>query len=108
MRLSAKEWLIIFVGFIITLFFMIVSFNISFNKIDISSILIIIISLFVISVVVAFVFGIIYKRIGEIDKVLDEQEINQKRLEEKLKIHEILINLEARVIALEKQYGKKS
>ena len=46
--------------------------------------------------------------IGVIDKVLDEQEINQKRLEEKLKIHEILINLEARVIALEKQYGKKS
>ena len=51
---------------------------------------------------------VIYKRIGEIEGDIEDGKKDYKKIDERLKIHKQLINLEARLIVLEKeQNGKK-
>src|SRR3989338_1006421 len=88
MKISAKEWLVIFtelvIAIIISLFSPQLIYFLSKNYISFFVEAIIIGVIIIISIIL--IVFIIYMRIGEIDKVLDEQEIKQKRLEEKFKI----------------------
>lgn len=109
-RLSAKELTIILIEFLIAILISFLFSKINFfdnNKILYSIITLIFLGLIFI-IILVLILWIIYRRIGEIDEALDEQEKGQKKLEEKLKIHEMLINIESRLIALEGKYGKKN
>lgn len=107
MKIQAKEILIIAIGIItlplITIFSKYFKFinleNPTPNDIFILLILVVIVIIYV-----------IYKRTGEIDKEIDDIKQDYDKLNEKLKIHSQLINLEARIISLEKETdngGKK-
>lgn len=104
MELDAKELLIIFLGIAGTLIFTLAFGNKLANYENLSSfdyILLLILS--VIAVIL-----VIYKRIGELGKDIEDVKKLYDRLDERLKIHDKLINLEARIISLENyKHGKK-
>lgn len=97
MKLSSKELTIILLELLITIILTILLSKLNFSinpSISFSIIGWILLVVIVISLI-TFIFGIIYKRIGEIDKALEEQEIKQLDLEEKLKRCEQLIDIKA-------------
>ena len=91
MRLDSRELTILVVNFVIAIFLMVLvpKLNIS------SSVVSLILVIGVVIIIIALIFGIIYKRIGEIDKALETQETKQSELEEKLKRSEQLIDIKA-------------
>jgi hypothetical protein len=106
---KAKEIVLFFMGiiglpllsFMLTYFNFNLKFNLS-NFLKISDVLIILV---IYTIIIVFV---IYTKIRERDEDINEIKVEQKRLGEKLKIHQQLIDLEARVITLEKggKHGK--
>ena len=101
MKLSAKEWLIIFIELLIAIGIWLLSSHINFSHMF-DSIAGGLLSIIIIAIIIAFIFGIIYKRIGEIDKALEAQELKQKGLEEKLKRAEDLTNIIADIKELKR------
>jgi len=108
MAISAKEIVILLLGVIFSIFLFFVPLSQLIQSItkEISTTDIAIgITLFIVIIVV---YLLIIKKIREVDEDIKKINIEQRRLDEKLKIHEQLINLEARIITLEKggKYGK--
>jgi|SRR3989344_1580258 len=99
MNVQAKELLIILIGVIISL--IITIFFQDNEEISIENIFILLI------VAIAFIIYVVYKRIGELDEEIISTKEQYKKLEERLKIHQQLINIEARLIVLENKNGKK-
>mgnify|MGYP001562740396 FL=1 len=60
-----------------------------------------------ITIGISAIIYVVYKRIGEIDKDIEDIKTDYNKLNERLKIHNQLINLEARIIALEDKHGKR-
>ncbi|HLA23220.1 MAG TPA: hypothetical protein VJZ93_01655 [Candidatus Nanoarchaeia archaeon] len=63
--------------------------------------------LLLVAIAVAVLVYVIYKKIGEVEMEIDFLKNDNAKFNERLKINDKLINLEAKVIALEKYYGKK-
>lgn len=101
MKIQAKEILIIIMGVAITIILTILFEN---KLIDVGNFSSKDVLILVVVAIIAIVY-IIYKRIGEIDEDIENIRKDYYKLDERLKISNQLINLEARVIALEK--GKK-
>ena len=102
MKIQAKEILIIILGVLVTFVLTILSENklSNFGNFDINTL----VPLFVL---VAAIIYVVYKRIGEIDNELDRVKKEHKHLNEKLKIHEKLIDIISRVMALERRINDK-
>ena len=105
MKLSSKEWTIIFIELLIAVSIWLLSSNFDFSSIF-NSVVGLLLLIIVVAVVVASIFGIIYKRIGEIDKAVEKQENKQGELEEKLKRTEQLIDIKADVKDLQRRIEK--
>lgn len=103
MDISAKDYLLIIFGIIGTLILSIVFGNKLSNlgSFSLSDILILI------TIGISAIIYVVYKRIGEIDKDIEDIKTDYNKLNERLKIHNQLINLEARIIALEDKHGKR-
>lgn len=99
MNVQAKELLIILIGVIISL--IITIFFQDNEEISIENIFILLI------VAIAFIIYVVYKRIGELDEEIISTKEQYKKLQERLKIHQQLTNIEARLIVLENKNGKK-
>jgi amino acid permease len=105
MKVKAKEILIILLGIIGTWIFTI--FSKYFQLINIENLSQNDILILLIIAVIAIIY-VVYKRIGEIDKALENQEIKQKELEEKLKRTEQLIDIKADIKDLQRKIGDKN
>jgi len=115
MKLNSKELALIFIEFLIAVTLWILSSKLSpsLNSNIIPSITGSILLIIIIATIVALIFGIIYKRIGEIDKALESQEIKQADSEEKLKRYEQLMDIKADIKDLQRRIerienGKKN
>ena len=101
--LTSKDLAVIIIGTIISLVAAIAyQYLVNLNQIELIFSLIIILAL--------MIFGsaaILYKRIRESEGKLDEQEQEQKKLEEKLKIHEQLIDIKANIKNLQIALSKR-
>src|SRR3989344_2697691 len=97
MKLSAKEWIIIFINFVIgvALLFLSVQATNFYELFEINSIIGYVIILVVALFIIFLVFGIIYRRFGEVDEAIGKIEERQKLTEEKLKIDEQLIDIKS-------------
>lgn len=93
MAISSKEITILIIGLIGSVLLAVIlklqPFDL--NKLQISDLLIIFFIL-VISIII-----IVYLKINEINKELDNQKFNQVKLSEKLKIHEQLIDIKTEI-----------
>lgn len=54
-------------------------------------------------IIILIIISVISKRTDEINQELDDQKLSQNRLNEKLKIHELLINMKADIKELQKR-----
>ncbi|MFA4953624.1 MAG: hypothetical protein WC584_05350 [Candidatus Pacearchaeota archaeon] len=101
MVISAKEILIILIGIvgsaIIGLIIRILNFN--------SSSLSFMGWILMIVIAVSLLIVLMYKRLNEINEDLDKQKENYNKLDERLKIYKMFVNLEARIVALENKNG---
>ena len=61
----------------------------------------------IITVAVIVIIYVVYKRIGELGEEIVSTKEQYQKLEERLKIHQQLTNIEARIIVLEGKNGKK-
>lgn len=95
MGLSSNEIKNLLIGGIMACIISILSINFRNNLTDFFNIFLLIIILIIISV--------ISKRTDEINQELDDQKLSQNRLNEKLKIHELLINMKADIKELQKR-----
>lgn len=59
------------------------------------------------TILILSVTWVLYKRINELENKLDEQENEQKRLGEKLKIHEQLIDIKKDIEILKEKRSTK-
>jgi len=102
MKIEAKELFIILIGtaipLILTLFF---GDKLSLDNPSLENIFILLI------IAVIFIIYVVYRRIGELGEEIVYVKEEHKKLEERLKIHQQLTNIEARIIALEDKNGKK-
>jgi len=102
MKIRAKELFIILIGtaipLILTIFF---GNKLSIDNASLENIFILLI------IAVSFIIYVVYRRIGELGEEIDLTKEEYKKLEERLKIHQQLINIEARLIALENKNDKK-
>jgi len=104
MKIQAKEILLLILGIAFTLILSLL-FGDKLNNPQKLSFLDIII---LIGLVIIFIVFFLYKKIREVDVDVNSVRKNYNKLNEKLKIHEQLINLEARIIALEKGKNGKN
>jgi SNF family Na+-dependent transporter len=97
--IDSRDWIIIILGIISSI---IIAFLLKLQKIDFKNFqatdILLILGVAIIAVV--FVF---YRKIREINDELDNQEKEQKRICEKLKIHEQLIDMKAEIKELQKR-----
>ena len=99
MNVQAKELVIILIGIVASLLLSLLFPN--YEEFSMENIFILLI------VAVAFIIYVVYKRIGELDEEIISTKEQYQKLEERLKIHQQLTNIEARLIALENKNGKK-
>ena len=94
MAITAKEITIILLGIIgSVLVGLLININIKFTdqlKDNITIFLIIVIT-------VSVIIFILYRKFGEVDRELENQKLEQKRLNEKLKIYDRLSKIEKRI-----------
>ena len=104
MAISSKEITLLFISLVaaVILSFFLPKF-LNWKNLDIMDLFIFLI------LVVIMIIWVIYTKIREVNDDLDQQKMEIKKLDERLKIHNQLVNLEARLIALEKggKNGKK-
>ncbi|MFH1585712.1 MAG: hypothetical protein ABIB79_03010 [archaeon] len=93
MTISSKEVIILVIGLIgaVLLAIILKLQPFDFNRLQISDLLLI----FFVSIISIII--IVYLKINEINKELDDQKLNQTKLNEKLKIHEQLIDIKAEI-----------
>jgi len=100
---ESKDAVIILIGLVGSI---LLGFIFKLEKFDLNKFtpidLIIILTIAVISIIF-----IVYLKMGEINKELDNQKIEQQKLSEKLKIHEQLIGMKAEINELQKKVFKK-
>ena len=97
MDLSAKDYLSIFIGIIATL---IIAFLFG-NKINNVGTFSLSDTLLLLVLGIIAIIYFVYKRMGEIDEDIEDSKKNLSKLDERLKIYKLLINLESRIINLE-------
>ncbi|OGJ16675.1 hypothetical protein A3K73_00625 [Candidatus Pacearchaeota archaeon RBG_13_36_9] len=102
--ISSKDIILISIGLVISFIF---AFIFSIKQFDLNNIT----SVYLILIIALLLIGItvwaLHKRIDEIKDELDNQATEQKRLGEKLKIHEQLIDMKAEIKELQKKVFKK-
>ena len=104
MKIQAKEILVILIGIVGTL---ILTISFENRLINLGSITLQDILILIIISIIAIIY-VIYKRMDEIEDDIENIKKDYNKLDERLKIHKQLINLDARLIALEKEKnGKK-
>ena len=104
MNIQAKEILILTLGVIATLILTVLFENNIINLESFSSKDVTIITI----IAIVMIIYVLYKRIEEIDNEINNTRKEHKKLEERLKIHNHLINIEAKLIALERKNGKSN
>ncbi len=101
MAISAKEIVIILLGLIGSIFLGLLIERMNIKLIEIKDYITIII-LFI--VIISAIIIVTYKKFSEINRELENQKFEQKRLDEKLKIYKRLSKIEKRVF----ENGNKS
>ena len=99
---DSKDWIIILIGTIISVVVSVLPIEYIRSQIPTISPLIGLLYLMILGV--SWIF---YKRIRESEDKLDRQEKERKRIEEKLKIYEQLIEMRADIKALQMRGNKK-
>ena len=101
MKLAVKEIVVLLIGVSITLSLTI------FSQMDLLRFENFNDTFILFFVAIGAIIYIVYKRIGEAEEEIDKVKEDYFKLGERLKIYEKFINLEARLIALEKNGKKK-
>src|SRR3989344_6930137 len=103
MKLSSKELTIILIELLVGILLWILSSRIGFSfNTKLSSIIGLILLIIVVIIILVLVFGIIYRRFGELDRALEKQENKELELEEKLKRVEQLIDIKTDIKDLQR------
>ena len=102
--IDSKNLVILIVGVLFSLLFTFLPF---FNKIDFKNIYTIYVIIIIFGIVVICIIWAMGTRTGELYKVIEVQQEEQKRLKEKLKIHEQLIDIKADLQNIKREVYKK-
>lgn len=104
-RINSKELIIIIIGLVISI--IITLFSTFADKINLFSFGTIYFILIIALLIILALIWAFHRENNEIKEELEKQELEQKKLVEKLKIHEQLIDMKAEVKELQKQVFKK-
>lgn len=96
--IKSKDWIIIVIGIIISFLLSSISFLKGFDFKDIQNIYLILITSLIFIFLITW---ILHKRINENNEELEDTKLEQKRLGEKLKIYELLIDMKAEIKELQ-------